>query len=67
MVDFSLLIARYEVTQRQSLDRSYKLLQGQTDRTKIGIVLNAVRRASSTYYQYYGYKNSAYYGSEEHV
>jgi succinoglycan biosynthesis transport protein ExoP len=63
MVDFTLLLARYEVTERQSLDRSYRLLQGQTERSKIGIVLNAVQRDSSTYYQYYGYKDSVYYGS----
>jgi capsular exopolysaccharide synthesis family protein len=63
MVDFTLLVARYELTERQSLDRSYRLLQGQTDHTRIGVVLNAVNRDSSTYYQYYGYKDSVYYGS----
>jgi capsular exopolysaccharide synthesis family protein len=63
MVDFTLLLARHEVTERQSLDRSYRLLQGQTDRAKIGVVLNAVHRDSSTYYQYYGYRDSVYYGS----
>ena len=67
MVDFTLLVARYEMTERQSLDRSYRLLQGQTDRNKIGIVLNAVRRDSSSYYQYYGYNNSSYYGSENYA
>ena len=67
MVDFTLLVARYEMTERQSLDRSYRLLQGQTDRNKIGVVLNAVRRDSSSYYQYYGYNNSSYYGSENYA
>ncbi len=67
MMDFTLLVARYELTERQSLDRSWRLLQGQTDRSKLGIVLNAVRRDSGAYYQYYGYKNSAYYGSEDHA
>jgi polysaccharide biosynthesis transport protein len=66
-VDFTLLIARYEMTHRQSLDRSYWLLQSQTERARIGIVLNAVRRDSVTYYQYYGYKNSVYYGNKEHA
>jgi succinoglycan biosynthesis transport protein ExoP len=65
MVDFSLLIARYEMTERQSLDQSYRLLQSQTERSKIGVVLNAVNRDSSTYYQYYGYKDSVYYGSNK--
>jgi capsular exopolysaccharide synthesis family protein len=66
-VDFTLLVARYQMTERQSLERSYRLLRAQTDDTKIGIVLNAVRRTSSSYYQYYGYNNSAYYGSQEYA
>jgi capsular exopolysaccharide synthesis family protein len=65
MADFTLLIARYELTERQSLERSYRLLQRQTERAKIGVVLNAVNRDSSTYYQYYGFKNSVYYGSNK--
>jgi capsular exopolysaccharide synthesis family protein len=67
MVDFTLLIARHGMTERQSLDRSYRMLQTQIERSKIGIVLNAVRRDSSTYYQYYGYKDSVYYGSKSNV
>ena len=67
MVDFTLLIARHDTTERQSLDRSYRMLQTQLERGKIGIVLNAVRRDSSTYYQYYGYKDSVYYGSQKNA
>jgi capsular exopolysaccharide synthesis family protein len=60
MVDFTLLLARHDITERQSLDRSYRMLQTQLERSKIGIVLNAVRRDSGAYYQYYGYKDSVY-------
>jgi capsular exopolysaccharide synthesis family protein len=67
MVDFTLLIARHDMTERQSLDRSYRMLQTQIERNKIGIVLNAVRRDSSTYYQYYGYKDSVYYGTNNNA
>jgi polysaccharide biosynthesis transport protein len=67
MADFTLLVARYQLTQRQSLDRGYRLLQSKTEHHKLGIVLNAVRRTSSSYYQYYGYNNATYYGSEQHV
>jgi capsular exopolysaccharide synthesis family protein len=65
MVDFTLLLARYKVTERQSLERSFRLLQGQTERNNIGIVLNAVDRHSSTYYNYYGYSDSVYYGEKK--
>ena len=65
VVDFSLLVARYKMTERQSLDRSYRLLLGQTAHRKIGVVMNAVSREESSYYHYYGYKDSSYYTSEE--
>lgn len=67
MADFTLLIARHDITERQSLDRSYRILQTQLERGKIGVVLNAVRRDSSTYYQYYGYKDSVYYGNRSNA
>jgi hypothetical protein len=65
MTDFTLLLARYKVTKRQSLDRSFRLLRAQTGDQKIGVVLNAINREGSSYYDYYGYSDSAYYGSKE--
>jgi succinoglycan biosynthesis transport protein ExoP len=62
MADFTLLLARYKVTERHSLERSYRTLQAQTGSNKVGIVLNAVRHDDSTYYDYYGYKGSRSYG-----
>ncbi|MBW4025915.1 GumC family protein [Acidipila rosea] len=64
LVDTTLLIARYDYTQRQSLNRSQTLLQTQGGST-IGIVLNSLTRRTGAYYDYYGYKNSAYYGTKE--
>ena len=65
MVDFTLLVARYNLTQRQSLDRSYRLLLSQTAHSKIGVVMNAISRDETSYYNYYGYKDSSYYTPEE--
>jgi capsular exopolysaccharide synthesis family protein len=64
MVDFTLLLARYKMTERQSLDRSYRMLQAQTSRQKVGVVLNAVSQDADAYYQYYGYRDSMYYRNE---
>jgi capsular exopolysaccharide synthesis family protein len=61
LVDARLLVARFNLTERQSLERSYRLLQpldGQKHR--IGIVMNAVGRTGNSYYEYYGYSQSAY-------
>lgn len=65
MADFTLLLARYKVTERHSMKRSYQILRAQTGANKVGIVLNAVRHNDSTYYDYYGYKGSSYYGQKE--
>jgi polysaccharide biosynthesis transport protein len=62
LVDATLLVARYKMTERQSLERSYRLLETQAGHGQsIGIVLNAVERTGSSYYDYYGYSESAYY------
>jgi capsular exopolysaccharide synthesis family protein len=66
MVDFTLLVARYKVTEQQSLDRSYRLLQSQVGHDKIGLVLNAVRQTAGAYYDYYGYRDSSY-GENDHA
>jgi capsular exopolysaccharide synthesis family protein len=60
--DATLLVARYESTQQQSLDRSIRTLRGQLGSNRqIGVVLNGVERTASAYYKYYGYSQSTYY------
>ena len=66
LADLTLVVARYKMTERQSLERSCRLLQSQGTQ-KVGVVLNAVERSANTYYQYYGYKNSSYYGSKQNA
>jgi capsular exopolysaccharide synthesis family protein len=66
LVDSTLLVARFNLTERQSLHRSYQLLAIQArPEQKIGVVLNAVERTGRSYYDYYGYSESAYYGTSE--
>ena len=65
LADATLLVARFNYTERQSLDRSYRLLEAQGQ--KPGIVLNALERGAGAYYDYYGYRSSTYYGSPEGV
>jgi polysaccharide biosynthesis transport protein len=72
LVDARLLVARFNMTERQSLERSYRLLQPQDgQKHRIGIVMNAVERTGNSYYDYYGYSQSAYdqvvEGSEVHA
>lgn len=50
LADFTLLVARYQVTERQSLERSYRKLEDQTGSGKVGVVLNAVRHGDDLYY-----------------
>ncbi len=61
--DATLLVARYQGTQQQSLDRSIRTLRGQLGSNRhIGVVLNGVERNADAYYKYYGFSHSAYYG-----
>jgi polysaccharide biosynthesis transport protein len=80
LADQTLLVARYKVTERHSLERSYRLLHrakgtlettaGQHELAKshfgrrIGIVLNGVERRTS-YSKYYGGANADYHGINE--
>jgi polysaccharide biosynthesis transport protein len=64
--DLTMVVARYKLTERQSLERAYSLLQAQGS-GRIGVILNAVDRSANTYYQYFGYNNSSYYGSKQHA
>lgn len=59
--DLTLVIARYKMTERQSLDRTCSILQAQ-GAGKIGLVLNAIERSASIYHTYYGYNSSKYHG-----
>ncbi len=62
LVDATLLVARYGVTTRQSLERSYSLLSNTHGEDKtIGIVVNAVEQNEHSYYAYYGYSRSEYH------
>jgi succinoglycan biosynthesis transport protein ExoP len=62
--DLTLVVARYKVTERQSLERSYSILRAQGTHN-IALVLNAVEMSSSSYYDYYGYNNRVYYGENQ--
>jgi Mrp family chromosome partitioning ATPase len=65
--DVTLLVARYKMTQQQSLERSCRLLEAQGNQHRIGIVLNAVEPSADTYFQYYGFKPSKEYGDKQHA
>jgi polysaccharide biosynthesis transport protein len=60
--DLALVVARHRVTEKQSLERTYTILQSQGTR-KIALVLNCVESSSRTYFDYYGYNNCKYYGA----
>jgi polysaccharide biosynthesis transport protein len=60
--DIALVVARHRVTEKQSLERTYSILQSQGAR-KIALVLNCVEPSSRTYFDYYGYNNCKYYGA----
>jgi capsular exopolysaccharide synthesis family protein len=54
--DLTLVVARYEMTERQSLERSCSILQSQGAQ-EIGVVLNAIKHSGT---DYYGYKKFDY-------
>ena len=61
LADATLLVARYQTTQQQSLDRSMGILRAQLGTNRhIGVVLNGVERSANAYYSYYGIKDNAY-------
>ncbi len=64
LADAKLLVARFGLTERQSVERSYTLLSGvRACDTRVSIVVNAVEQSGNPYYQYYGYSRSAYHHS----
>ncbi len=61
MADFTLLITRHSQSTRTSLERAWQTLRTDPD-TKIGVALNAVKRDSAAYAEYFGYYGNSYYG-----
>lgn len=58
--DLTLVVARYDLTDVRSLERSFSLLQA-GGAQRMEIVLNAVRASAGNYY---GYNAATYYGRE---
>jgi len=52
-------VARHNVTDRRSLERTCLILRSQGVR-RIGMVLNGVKASGDTQYKYYGYKQIPY-------
>ncbi len=59
--DFTLVVARHNMTSRRSLERTSEILRS-LGVHRTGIVLNGIKDSSATHFSYYGYKQSAYYG-----
>jgi capsular exopolysaccharide synthesis family protein len=64
--DFTLVVARHNVTDRRSLERTCQILRSQGVR-EIGMVLNGVKVSGRAQYRYYGYKQFTYTGSDMHA
>jgi polysaccharide biosynthesis transport protein len=64
--DFTLVVARHNVTDRRSLERTCQILRSQGVR-EIGMVLNGVKVSGAAQYRYYGYKQFSYTGSDLHA
>ena len=64
--DFTLVVARHNVTDRRSLERTCQILRSQGVRD-IGMVLNGVNASVGAQYRYYGYKQFSYTGSHLHA
>lgn len=62
LADAKFLVARYGVTERQSILRSYAILRdAQNSDRRINVVVNAVEQRDDSYYAYYGYSQSPYH------
>jgi hypothetical protein len=64
MADMTLLITRHAQSTRKSLERAWQTLRIDPE-TKVGVVLNAVRRESAAYGEYFGYYGNSYYGKRK--
>jgi polysaccharide biosynthesis transport protein len=60
--DFTVVVARHNVTDRRSLERTCQVLRSQGVR-QMGLLLNGVKVSSGDHYRYYGYKQLSYTGN----
>ncbi len=66
IADFTLVVARHNVTDRRSLDRTCQILRSQGVH-QIGMVLNGVKASGGAQFRYYDYKQLSYTGSDVHA
>jgi succinoglycan biosynthesis transport protein ExoP len=64
--DFTLVVARHNVTDRRLLERTCHILRSQGIRNS-GVVLNGVRMSGAAQYRYYGLDPKSYYERELHA
>jgi polysaccharide biosynthesis transport protein len=64
--DFTVVVARHNVTDRRSLERTCQILRSQGVR-RLGMVLNGVRVSGAEQFRYYGYKKMSDSGSDLHA
>jgi capsular exopolysaccharide synthesis family protein len=64
LADITLLVTRHAQSTQKSLERAWQTLRIDPD-TKVGVVLNAVRRESAAYGDYFGYYGNSYYGKKK--
>jgi capsular exopolysaccharide synthesis family protein len=64
--DFTLVVARHNVTDRRSLERTCQILRSQGVR-HISMVLNGVKATGAAQFRYYGYQQLSKSGSDLHA
>jgi capsular exopolysaccharide synthesis family protein len=64
--DYTLVVARHNMTDRRSLERTCQILRSQGVR-QIGLALNGVKVSARDQYKYYGYKQMSDSGSDLHA
>jgi succinoglycan biosynthesis transport protein ExoP len=64
--DFTVVVARHNVTDRRSLERTCRVLRSQGVH-QMGMLLNGVKVSGEDHYKYYGYKELSYTGSDLHA
>ena len=64
--DFTVVVARHNVTDRRSLERTCQILRSQGV-NQMGLLLNGVKVSGEDQYKYYGYKQLSYTGSDLHA
>jgi polysaccharide biosynthesis transport protein len=61
--DFTVVVARHNMTDRRSLERTCQILRSQGVH-QMGLLLNGVKASGEDHYSYYGYKRGSYYGNQ---